>query len=962
MNTRDAARRLRGGLLGMLLASTAVVAAARIAQPSVLAPKASSQTVQKVIFIDGQLPDLQQIADAAVEDAQVVVLKTGTDAIEQMASAVRDLHGLTSISIVSHGHSGALSVGGLSLHSGNVAHYQRALSQLGAALAPHGEIQLYGCEVGAGTIGRQYLTDLAKATGAVVAASSNLTGAKALGGDWTLEVSTAQRKAPPALDVDKLAGYRHSLPQPVYSSATGYISEQFFTINFSGALDAVHPPPLSAFAVQVNGTGVNVTGVTVNSGTNSVDITTDTFFLAGDIIDFVYTDPTAGNDINALQGTDGTDVASLSNSIIVAIGRPGPSAPATPSLSLASDTGMTGDGITSITTPTVTGTAAANSTVKLYDTNGTTLLGTTTADGSGNWSITTSSLSEGAHSLRVTQTNGSSQTSALSNGLAIVIDTTPPSPPGTPTLSAGSDSGTLGDGISNATTPTITGTGEANATVTLYDTDGTTLLGTSTVNGSGNWSITSSTLAYGAHTLRAKQRDAAGNLSLTSNPFSYTVDTIGPTSLALSTNTVFASNATNGAIIATLSSNDLTAVTYGFAVGNGVIDADNGKFSILGTSLKAAQSLTAGTYHIYLNATDAAGNASYNIFIITVSSNAVPVATNVSISGTAQVGQQLSGSYTYSDANLDLQGSTTFRWVRNNVNTGVLGGSTTGTASTYTLGNSDQGSYLYFCVTPVALTGASPGIEACTSATSAVVPAPVNGACGPAANTPASLLPSLNLCSPGNASAVTTGSNQYNWTCSGTNGGSTASCTANWAATLSGQAQGSLSAPASNVNNNWVLASASFSSPQVSPPVNTSFPFGLANFTLNSGNQGSSASVTINYTSPIPAGAVYMKYGKSPDGYNCTGAACTADHWYQLPSGQVAFSPDRKSITLTIADGGVGDNDLSQNSTIVDPGGPAVIAIDPAGIPTLSEWGVLILSSLMGISAFAGWSRRRTML
>jgi hypothetical protein len=38
--------------------------------------------------------------------------------------------------------------------------------------------------------------------------------------------------------------------------------------------------------------------------------------------------------------------------------------------------------------------AEANATVKLYDTNGTTLLGTTTAYGSGNWSITSATLSE----------------------------------------------------------------------------------------------------------------------------------------------------------------------------------------------------------------------------------------------------------------------------------------------------------------------------------------------------------------------------------------------------------------------------------------------------------------------------------------------------------------------------------------------------------------------------------------
>ena len=53
-----------------------------------------------------------------------------------------------------------------------------------------------------------------------------------------------------------------------------------------------------------------------------------------------------------------------------------------------------GDGITSDNTLALTGTAEANSTVKVYD--GATLLGTVTANGSGAWSYTTAALADGA--------------------------------------------------------------------------------------------------------------------------------------------------------------------------------------------------------------------------------------------------------------------------------------------------------------------------------------------------------------------------------------------------------------------------------------------------------------------------------------------------------------------------------------------------------------------------------------
>lgn len=57
------------------------------------------------------------------------------------------------------------------------------------------------------------------------------------------------------------------------------------------------------------------------------------------------------------------------------------------------------------------------------------------------------------------------------------------------------------------------------------------------------------------------------------------------------------------------------------------------------------------------------------------------------------------------------------------------------------------------------------------------------------------------------------------------------------------------------------------------------------------------------------------------------------------------------SVTLTLTDGGAGDHDLLANGTIVDPGGPALVAA-PAAIPTLSEWAMILMASLMGLFAF----------
>jgi hypothetical protein len=87
-----------------------------------------------------------------------------------------------------------------------------------------------------------------------------------------------------------------------------------------------------------------------------------------------------------------------------------------------------------------------------------------------------------------------------------------PSPPSAPVLAAGSDSGTLGDNITNDTTPTFTGTAVVSNTVDLF-TGLTTLRGSADAT-TGTWSITSSALTEGTYSFTAK----ATNVDGTSGP------------------------------------------------------------------------------------------------------------------------------------------------------------------------------------------------------------------------------------------------------------------------------------------------------------------------------------------------------------------------------------------------------------------------------------------------------------
>lgn len=217
------------------------------------------------------------------------------------------------------------------------------------------------------------------------------------------------------------------------------------------------------------------------------------------------------------------------------------------------------------------------------------------------------------------------------------------------------------------------------------------------------------------------------------------------------------------------------------------------------------------------------------------------------------------------------------------------------------------------------------------------VTAPVNGVCGTSANQAIAYVPSTNLCTAGTASVVSSSNAQYSWSCSGSGGGTNASCTATWASNA-GTGSGSLSTS----GNGWTVSSASFSATSsVTPPAGVTFPNGLLDLRLSTGSSGTDATVVVQYTTAVPAGAVYMKYGKT--------AANQTDHWYELPSSRAVFAQDRMSVTLTLTDGGAGDHDLLANGTIVDPGGPALV--QPSAIPTLSEWAMIFLASLMAMFA-----------
>ncbi|UXC91398.1 Ig-like domain-containing protein [Sphingobium sp. RSMS] len=331
-----------------------------------------------------------------------------------------------------------------------------------------------------------------------------------------------------------------------------------------------------------------------------------------------------GTVVNAIA-TDAAGNSSLAGAVTVNTGLD-TTPPAVPSIAaVADDAGsilgpVANGGITDDATPTLSGLGVeANAIISVYD--GSTLLGTATADALGNWSFTpTTPLGAGSHSFTVTATDAAGNESAASAAYALTVDTVA----SIPTITGMTDNagsvlgGVISGGTTDDTTPTLSGTGaEANASISIYD--GNILLGTATADASGNWSFTPTTpLGEGLHSFTATATDAAGNVSLASAAYAVTIDLTVP---PVPTITGASDNAGSilGGVISGGSTDDTTPTLSGTgAEANGTVSVYDGS-TLLGTATADASGnwnftptapLGEGPHSFTAVGVDAAGNAS----------------------------------------------------------------------------------------------------------------------------------------------------------------------------------------------------------------------------------------------------------------------------------------------------------------------------------------------------------------
>lgn len=288
----------------------------------------------------------------------------------------------------------------------------------------------------------------------------------------------------------------------------------------------------------------------------------------------------------ASDGVGNTSVASTSVALTIDT-----TAPAAPTITNPADGDATTD-----TTPLIEGTTEPGATVTVYVDGSP--VGTAVADGNGDWSFTPSpALAEGQYEISASATDTAGIDGATSPSVGITIDQTAPN---APQITGPADGSSTSDA-----TPAISGTAEANSTVSVFR-DGI-LMGTANADSSGNWAFTpNSSLADDTYAITATAEDAAGNTSTESNTVDVTIDTAAPSAPVVSTPVDGSSTAdATPTYTGTAEAGSTVAITIDGNAPVNVTADGSGNWTYTPST-----PLSEGTHSVLATATDAAGNPS----------------------------------------------------------------------------------------------------------------------------------------------------------------------------------------------------------------------------------------------------------------------------------------------------------------------------------------------------------------
>jgi hypothetical protein len=145
-----------------------------------------------LVIIDPELPSIDILRRQIHPDSRIVYLEKSNNPLVAILKILKAHAPVSALHIMSHGKPGQLIFSGTEVTTNMLDQNEGILSMWKDSFSHHGDVLLYGCEVGKGQGGIEFIQSLAVLAGLDVAASDNHTGSFKKGGDWFLEVKSGR--------------------------------------------------------------------------------------------------------------------------------------------------------------------------------------------------------------------------------------------------------------------------------------------------------------------------------------------------------------------------------------------------------------------------------------------------------------------------------------------------------------------------------------------------------------------------------------------------------------------------------------------------------------------------------------------------------------------------------------------------------------------------------------------------
>ncbi len=228
-------RILLAGDAGAVVADSAAAPDTSAAEVSGMLESRSDLPVA-IVFVDAAVGDIADVAGPIAAGAELILIDSDTDGIQQISRHLQQRSDVKSVHVVSHGSAGQIQLGATILSGETLGEHVEEIRGWSEALAGDADLLFYGCDVASDSSGKRLLGEIARLSGADVAASTDRTANDRHHGDWDLEYHVGSIEAKIALTDHAIEAFEQHLAIEIH--AAGSTAEEEMQLLIDGSVVA----------------------------------------------------------------------------------------------------------------------------------------------------------------------------------------------------------------------------------------------------------------------------------------------------------------------------------------------------------------------------------------------------------------------------------------------------------------------------------------------------------------------------------------------------------------------------------------------------------------------------------------------------------------------------------------------------------------------------------------------------